>query len=140
MVRNENTFCEIQSINEYEFESRIRKVSGNTLIWSETEQTFEKKIPELYKKFDELVSEFDKVDIIFDIKKISEIRLNPIQRKLCRRFFNVNQNKLRHAYIVTKDQTFLRLASKLLMRNYFEFITFHSSKEEVLDIINLARI
>ncbi|MDW3210780.1 MAG: hypothetical protein R8N23_12970 [Reichenbachiella sp.] len=140
MVRNENSFCELQSINEYEFESRIRKVSGNTLIWSETEQTFEKKIPGLYKKFDELVSEFDNVDIIFDIKQISEIRLNPIQRILCRRFFDINQNKLRHAYIVTKNQTFLRLTTKLLMRNYFELITFHSSKEEVLDIINLARI
>ncbi|SMD39108.1 hypothetical protein SAMN04488029_4046 [Reichenbachiella faecimaris] len=140
MVRNENTVCDINFIDEYEFESRIKTVSDNILIWIETEQTFEKKIPGLYKKFDKLVSEFDKVDIIFDIKKISEFRLNPIQRKLCRRFFDVNQNKLRHAYIVTKDQTFLRLTSKLLMRNYFELITFHSSREEALDIINLARI
>ncbi|MEO9964341.1 MAG: hypothetical protein ABJF11_01050 [Reichenbachiella sp.] len=140
MVSNERVICSNENSGLYRFENRISKVKEDIVLWKETEETFEKKIPDLNNKFEKLISGCDRVDVIFDITEINEIRLTPIQRKLCRKFFERNQKKLSHAFIVTDDQTFLRLTSKLLMRNYFELITFHRSVDEALEVIDLSKV
>lgn len=125
----------ITPLYDTEIDGKVQLYGKNIILWKEYSRPTVESTEQLSEAFGQLIDVSNEpLYIIFDLRNV-DVPPNAEIRSMLKITFDQYRNKLIHGCVIVPN-TFMKMTAKLVMKSYFNSISYHTKMDDALNTID----